>query len=404
MKTSHFIIVWMLLIVSVYGEGDYFSQYIKLYKTLEESMYGKIRPVTNQSKSLAVSVNIFLLGIQGLNEKDQLLESSIALGCRWKYETLEWNSSEYGGIRQLNFSPENAWIPDLTISNSVDSMFVLTDNSGKMNRITVMSNGVAKWYSGGNIRTSCRVDITKYPFDSQSCSIIIGKLEYDSEVYLTLSNMEVTMSSYKESGEWSLKTAIVEEILVHDGVTQIDVQLILSRYWFFYLLNVLLPVALLSVMMVSSFKIPPVSGERLGYNMALLLTFVVLLNLIGDSMPRVSKQVSYLQLYVSFQLTMAVVITALSIMQVKLEFTRKEINFHIIVKLYSLICRCRKLKKVEKDQSSPVEKEEQNVPEGDELMLEYRDIIQQSIEGFLTWTFFITFMISTLLFFIAVAF
>ncbi|XP_060598020.1 neuronal acetylcholine receptor subunit alpha-7-like [Ruditapes philippinarum] len=346
----------VLFTESIRGQSDTFSQYIKLYKTLENRMYGKIRPVTNQSKPVTVNYSVHLLGIKGLDEKEQLLECSIALTCRWTYENLKWNASEFGDVKTLTFSPKFAWIPDLTISNSVDSMFVLTEDSGNINRIKVMSNGHAEWDTGGNIRTSCQIDITKYPFDSQSCTIIIGKLGYDSEIYLSISSKTVSTTTFEKNGEWKLKSALIEERLVHEDVTQIYVILNLSRYWLFYVVNVLLPVALLSIMMVFSFKIPPVSGERLGYNMALLLSFVVLLNLIGESMPRVSKQVSYLQLYVSYQLSMSVVITMLSIWQVSLHFTKSKTIIPFILKLYFFFCRCRKPKSVasnnEEDDSS----------------------------------------------------
>jgi hypothetical protein len=409
MKTSHLAMIEAIFIVSVCGQDDIVSQYIKLYKTLEEKLYGKIRPVLNQSKSVTVEVDVHLLGIQELDEKEHILQSRIALNCRWKYETLKWNVSQYGGIRKLNFSPKIAWIPDIIISNSVDSMFVLTDNNGDMNRIKIMSNGDAEWDSGGNIRTTCRIDITKYPFDSQTCNIVIGKLEYDSEVYMSTSSENVFTTALEGNGEWKLKSALIKEKAVHHNVTEIIVMLTLSRYWFFYVVNIMLPVALLSIMMVLSFKIPPVSGERLGYNMALLLSFVVLLDLIGESMPRVSKQVSYLQLYVSYQLSMAVVITLLSILLVKFQFTKSEINIPIVIKLNSFFCRCKRQKSEISNNVNDnsridkpiVEKEETIQSEDNDQML--ATDAAQIIERLCTWIFLAMFILSTILFLVVVA-
>jgi hypothetical protein len=163
-------------------------------------------------------------------------------------------------------------------------------------------------------------------------------------------------------------------------------------------------------MMVLSFKIPPVSGERLGYNMALLLSFVVLLNLIGESMPRVSKQVSYLQLYVSYQLSMAVVITLLSILLVKFQFTKSELNIPFVINLYLFFCRSMKRQKSEIsnnvndnsriDQPS-VEKEEKVQSEDNDQML--ATDAAQIIERLFTWIFLAMFILSTILFLVVVA-
>jgi hypothetical protein len=165
-------------------------------------------------------------------------------------------------------------------------------------------------------------------------------------------------------------------------------------------------------MMVFSFKIPPVSGERLGYNMALLLSFVVLLNLIGESMPRVSKQVSYLQLYVSYQLSMSVVITMLSIWQVSLHFTKSKTTIPFILKLYFFFCRCRKPKSVasnnEEDDSSvrntaASDNKEQIQSGMDNQMTLDEDVVTQSIDEILMWIFLTMFFMSTSLFLISIA-
>ncbi|XP_045215167.2 acetylcholine receptor subunit beta-like [Mercenaria mercenaria] len=371
--------------------------------------------MVNHRKNIDGEYNLLYVtcSIQELHEKEQLLQSTIALSCRWKYETLVWNTSKYGGIKRIKVSPRDAWIPDLTVSNSVDALFLLTETNDNMNRITVTSNGDATWYPGGNVLTACHMDIIKYPFDTQTCNIIIGKLEFDSEVYITSNNVNAISEMYEENGEWMLKSAIVEQRLLYHDVTNLYIKLTLSRHSFFYILNVILPVVLLSFMMVLSFKIPPDSGERLGYNIALLLTFVVLLNLIGESMPRVSKHVSYLQLYVNYQLTIAMVVTALSVLFVNFAHTRNEANLPVIVKLCYKCCRKRnkavnftnleevsKTGKTEAVLDGVMKAESISCSETD--LLVDKEIVLQHIGNTLSWVFATMFITSTILFFIVV--
>ena len=323
-----------LLVITATCHQNTFSEQKRLYEHLKVNLDNKIRPVINQSNFVNINIEVNLQAIQGLDEKEQLLHSTISLTCRWKYETLVWNESEFSGIKSLYVSPEDAWIPDLIASNTIDSLFVLTENRADMLQIRVESNGDATWYTGGNIRTSCNIDITKYPFDVQKCTITISKTTADSEVLIVASSEQVVRVLYRDNSEWDLRNSVVETRVIYGYITFLDINLTLKRHSLFYVLNIIIPVILLSFMTVMSFKIPAASGERLGYSIALLLTFVVMLNLISDSMPRVPKYVSYLQLYIIYQLTVAVVITSLSILLVSTTHNNDQAKIPGLIKFY----------------------------------------------------------------------
>jgi hypothetical protein len=54
-------------------------------------------------------------------------------------------------------SPVDAWIPDFIARNSINSFFFDRKSGGN-----VTSNGDALWYTGGNIRTSCNIEIKNF--------------------------------------------------------------------------------------------------------------------------------------------------------------------------------------------------------------------------------------------------
>ncbi|XP_060607709.1 neuronal acetylcholine receptor subunit beta-2-like [Ruditapes philippinarum] len=351
-----FCVVCLLMIEN--GQGNTFWEYKRLYRHLEENFDKTIRPVINQSKSIIVGIDFNLQAIQGLDEKEQVLQSSIALTCNWKYETLVWNESEFSEIKTMYISPVDAWIPDLIAGNSIDSLYVLTENRADMLQIKVESNGDAQWYTGGNIRTSCNVGITKYPFDVQHCTIVISKTTPDTEVHIDALRDQVIRVLYKENGEWALEKSIIEKRVIFGYTTFLDITLTLKRHSLFYVLNIIVPVFLLSFMIVLCFKIPVASGERISYSISLLLTFVVLLNLVSDSMPRVPKHISYLQIYISYQLTVAVVITSVSILLIRATHIHDDSLSSSLVSVYS---QCYNLSKRRKLVTSrPVEAIEVN--------------------------------------------
>jgi len=89
--------------------------------------------------------------------------------------------------------------------------------------------------------------------------------------------------------------------------------IILKRRYAFYVFQVVAPAMVLPFMNVFTFLIPIGSGERLGYCVSLFLSFIVLMEIISDSVPKVSSPLSYLQLYIHINFGLAMLATVLSI-------------------------------------------------------------------------------------------
>lgn len=294
----------------------------KLYEDLRNKMDNKIRPVFNQSDAVYVSILPFLTSLQGLNEKEQVLDTTLTLQLRWIQETLTWDPADYGGIDRVRFSPKDIWVPDIVFENVQTDDFLIKKHEDM--KIQVSANGEVEWRSGSHLLTSCRVSIIHYPFDIQECLITLGKMySVDSEVYIVNASAHLTETNPDSNDEWKVQKTSVRTQLVHEGYSVIEITLTLKRRPFFYVLNVILPVLMLAFMNTLCFKIPAQSGERIGYCISLYLTFVVLLNVTADSMPRVSKTVSYLHVYINIQLLLSMISTCLSIAAVKASHIEK---------------------------------------------------------------------------------
>ena len=71
---------------------------------------------------------------------------------------------------------------------------------------SVIDTGEVLWLPGGVYKTSCDIDITYYPFDTQTCTIVFSTLvstlnEIDLEADPTYSTH---LDYYSESGTWEL--------------------------------------------------------------------------------------------------------------------------------------------------------------------------------------------------------
>ena len=71
---------------------------------------------------------------------------------------------------------------------------------------SVIDTGEVLWLPGGVYKTSCDIDITYYPFDTQICTIIFSTLVSTlGEINLDADSLYSThLDLYSESGTWKL--------------------------------------------------------------------------------------------------------------------------------------------------------------------------------------------------------
>ena len=65
----------------------------------------------------------------------------------------------------------------------------------------------------------------------------------------------------------------------------------LKRKPLFYILNILLPCVMLSILQLSVFLVPPAAGEKVSLGVTVLLSFTVFLLMVSDNMPQTSISV-----------------------------------------------------------------------------------------------------------------
>ncbi|XP_066184151.1 neuronal acetylcholine receptor subunit alpha-7-like [Sylvia atricapilla] len=109
----------------------------KLYKELLKNYNPLERPVANDSQPLTVYFTLSLMQIMDVDEKNQVLTTNIWLQMYWTDHYLQWNVSEYPGVKNVRFPDGLIWKPDILLYNSADERFdatfhtnVLVNSSG----------------------------------------------------------------------------------------------------------------------------------------------------------------------------------------------------------------------------------------------------------------------------------
>ncbi|GFS25090.1 acetylcholine receptor subunit alpha-like protein 1 [Elysia marginata] len=146
------------------------QSYYSLMDKLFLSYKPEVRPNDDGHETL-VHVAVSLLSIQTLDEKSQMLESSLLIDAEWNDKYLTWNESEFGEISSFLYHQKKVWLPDIIVENSIESQ---TKVGYDENFVRIGSSGYIHWRSSQVARTGCDIDVTYYPFDTQTCVIMIS--------------------------------------------------------------------------------------------------------------------------------------------------------------------------------------------------------------------------------------
>ncbi|XP_076645049.1 nicotinic acetylcholine receptor alpha7 subunit isoform X1 [Halictus rubicundus] len=275
------------------------------------------RPVGNESDPLVLSFGLTLMQIIDVDEKNQLLITNLWLKLEWNDVNMRWNTSEYGGVRDLRIPPSRLWKPDVLMYNSADEGF---DGTYPTN-VVVKNNGTCLYVPPGIFKSTCKIDITWFPFDDQRCEMKFGSWTYDGfQLDLQLQDESGgDISSFITNGEWDLlgvpgKRNEIYYNCCPEPYIDITFVVIIRRRTLYYFFNLIVPCVLIASMAVLGFTLPPDSGEKLSLGVTILLSLTVFLNMVAETMPATSDAVPLLGTYfncIMFMVASSVVSTIL---------------------------------------------------------------------------------------------
>ncbi|XP_033334149.1 nicotinic acetylcholine receptor alpha6 isoform X1 [Megalopta genalis] len=286
------------------------NELLSSYNTLE-------RPVANESEPLEVKFGITLQQIIDVDEKNQILTTNAWLKLEWTDYNLQWNESDYGGVKDLRITPNKLWKPDILMYNSADEGF---DGTYQTN-VVVTHNGSCLYVPPGIFKSTCKIDITWFPFDDQHCDMKFGSWTYDgNQLDLVLNSDEGgDLSDFIMNGEWYLigmpgkKNTIMYQCCPEPYV-DVTFTIQIRRRTLYYFFNLIVPCVLISSMALLGFTLPPDSGEKLTLGVTILLSLTVFLNLVAESMPTTSDAVPLIGSYfncIMFMVASSVVLTVM---------------------------------------------------------------------------------------------
>ena len=154
------------------------------------------------------------------------------------------------------------------------------------------------WDFGGTIRTRCSVDITYYPYDTQTCSLTLGSWMYDHfevDIFPVQDEFEDVISN----SLWELKRIYTEKFYRFNGTfAYLKYSYTYQRKPLYYEVNIFLPIIFLFVVAMGAFWIPADSGEKTSICITVLLAFSVYQLIITERTPVTSDVTPNISKYI----------------------------------------------------------------------------------------------------------
>uniref|UniRef100_A0A3Q3JBM6 Cholinergic receptor nicotinic alpha 9 subunit n=1 Tax=Monopterus albus TaxID=43700 RepID=A0A3Q3JBM6_MONAL len=304
------------------AEGRYAQ---KLLNDLMENYSNALRPVEDTDSALNVTLQITLSQIKDMDERNQVLIAYLWIRQTWHDAYLKWNKDDYDGLDVIHIPSNLVWRPDLVLYNKADDDF-----SGPMDtNVRLRYNGEITWDAPAITKSSCVVDVSYFPFDSQKCNLTFGSWTYNgNQVDIIMGMDSGDLSDFVENVEWECsEMPATKNVITYgccsDPYPDITYTVVLQRRSSFYIFNLLLPCFLISFLAPLGFYLPADSGEKVSLGVTILLALTVFQLMVAESMPP-SESVPLIGKYYIATMTMVTASTALTIFIMNIHFCGAE--------------------------------------------------------------------------------
>lgn len=217
-----------------------------------------------------------------LDEKKNIMELHGWTKMRWVDEKLKWNSSEFGKLNIVHVGDHEVWQPDIVLYNSASGSNI--DHYGNTHCL-VYDTGDVLWVPPTQFFSFCNLDLRLWPYDTQTCKVVLGSWTYSGEeIDILISKEGVDIEKMMlENTEWKIVNTSVERFAKYydccaEPYVSINIDVTLKRRSGTYSALLFTPATVIVLMTLTVFWLPPDSGEKiwLGGTTAIIITLFLL--------------------------------------------------------------------------------------------------------------------------------
>ncbi|KAI3365101.1 hypothetical protein L3Q82_010211 [Scortum barcoo] len=269
--------------------------------TKNNELFSMTRPVKNYKKPTRVYLEVLLYAILDVVEKDQKFIPYVWTVVRWHNEYISWDPKKFCGIDNVSLPIDILWKPDLTIEEEMTEK----DKAPPSPYLSINNKGDVEVQNDQVLVSTCRMHIYKFPFDTQKCN-----LSFKSVIHTAKDIRLQASDNSSEATEWSREVMRTqyEWLFISMTVTSINASTLLNqdviiytitmkRRSVLYIVNFLLPVFFFLCLDLASFMISDTGGEKLSFQVTVLLAVTVLQLILNEILPSSSNRIPLIAVY-----------------------------------------------------------------------------------------------------------
>ncbi|XP_069758619.1 neuronal acetylcholine receptor subunit alpha-3-like [Narcine bancroftii] len=252
------------------------------------------------------------------------METNLWLKHLWNDYRLRWDPAKYEGVSFIRVPADKIWKPDIILYNNAVANFPMNERT----KVLLMPNGTVTWNSPVTFKSSCKMDVTYFPFDYQNCSIKFGSWTHDKAIIdLAPIGSEINRKDFWESGEWAIIAAPgykhdIKYNCCEEIYTDITYSIYMRRTPLFYTINMIIPCLMISFPTILVFWLPSDCGEKITLSISVLLSLTVFLLGITESVPSTSLVIPLIEEYLLFNLTFVILSIIITVFVLNVHYRR----------------------------------------------------------------------------------
>ena len=248
-----------------------------------------LRPVVNVSSQMKIDLNV--VTIVDFNEVEETITLTAFLPLFWTDEFLRWDPELFGNLTHISVPQEIIWKPYIILEDTVVKLGELGTPSLQ---VLIEHTGQVVWKPVEVFTVLCYVDVYKFPFDTQTCYLTFEPSGYKlNEVLMSASSPAIDFLEYEGNSGWTIVSSkIVAKTKRSDSYAICS--LTLKRKPLYFLMNIFLPIMLLSILNMFVFILPVESGEKASFVVTVFLSLAVFLTIVSGKLPENSEKISLL--------------------------------------------------------------------------------------------------------------
>ncbi|XP_072312807.1 5-hydroxytryptamine receptor 3A-like [Eucyclogobius newberryi] len=269
--------------------------------TSQKDLFTLGRPVKNITSVLIVQIDFRLEAILDVREIEQTFISYNSIDIAWTNDHISWKKKDFCQVERITIPSELLWKPDFRILEVVDK-----DKTPSSPYLVVRNNGDVTMKNDQVVMSTCKMNVFKFPFDTQSCNLSIKSFIHSiDEIEIeNIGSDETVRDSIEEAMHTQYEWLFQEIKITHTwskamekNQSMIVYTLSMRRRSILYVVNFILPVLFFLVLDFASFLMSALNSDKLGFKITILLAVTVLQLLLNEILPSSSDRIPLIAIF-----------------------------------------------------------------------------------------------------------